>query len=256
MIKLLVKKWLLGLGALPVLSYRGSLKGCWWSLYPQSSYWRGSFEPELTAALVQMLPSRGGCCWDLGAHFGYYSILMAKHVGAEGQVISLEPNPSSFHRLQRHCKWNHFSQIIPFPLAASDQEQFSELINYSHSMDTAAHLAYPNETRSNTASYIRIETVRMEGLLQQRKLRIPDLIKIDVEGHGAEALRGCGSILSQHRPSLIFSVHDEHEYTAMTDQLKATGYEIKSLSPRVSSNALAWPGDYSAKHSEFLTSNF
>jgi FkbM family methyltransferase len=236
------------LGALPIYSLQGPLRGSWWSLYPQSSYWRGTFEPEITTALLHALPPEGSCCWDLGAHFGFYSTVMARQVGPQGQVIALEPNPPSFQRLIRHRRWNKLHQMKAFPLAASNQNGTSQLINYGHNLDTATHLSYPQETHSTQANYTPIQTVRMDDFFHEQKLRPPHLIKIDVECHGAEVLLGCHSILKTHHPTIIFSVHDQHEYESMSSELLQLGYQIKLLDFGANSPQSPWPADYLASH--------
>ncbi|MSU65186.1 MAG: hypothetical protein EXS38_03585 [Opitutus sp.] len=61
-------------------------------------------EPAMQAVLLGLGGGdiRGWTCWDLGAHFGLYSVGLARRVGPAGQVAAFEPNPISFARLQRH----------------------------------------------------------------------------------------------------------------------------------------------------------
>lgn len=53
----------------------------------------------------------GWNCWDLGAHFGLYSVALALRVGPEGQVAAFEPNPVSFARLERHRRMNGLDRL-------------------------------------------------------------------------------------------------------------------------------------------------
>jgi len=57
----------------------------------------GYWELWITEFILRNLGA-GQVALDLGAHMGYYSILMADIVGADGRVIAFEPNPN-LHRL-------------------------------------------------------------------------------------------------------------------------------------------------------------
>ncbi len=59
----------------------------------------GYWELWITEFILRNLRP-GQVALDLGANLGYYSILMADIVGAEGRVVAFEPNPN-LHRLLR-----------------------------------------------------------------------------------------------------------------------------------------------------------
>lgn len=100
-------------GLLPVTIRRGAAQGTRWTLFPWSSYWRGTHEPEVQAAIMSLGGGdiSGWNCWDLGAHFGLYSVALALRVGPEGQVAAFEPNPVSFARLERHRRMNGLDRL-------------------------------------------------------------------------------------------------------------------------------------------------
>ncbi|MDX1408835.1 MAG: FkbM family methyltransferase, partial [Saprospiraceae bacterium] len=59
-------------------------------------------EIRLTRFLVQWTKP-GMCVLDVGAHVGYYTLLMARCVGSEGTVTAFEPAYSSYSFLARNC---------------------------------------------------------------------------------------------------------------------------------------------------------
>ena len=54
----------------------------------------GYFERDLTAAVVDLVEP-GDTFYDVGAHFGFYSVLAADLVGSSGAVHSFEPTPQT-----------------------------------------------------------------------------------------------------------------------------------------------------------------
>ena len=55
----------------------------------------GFFEPDLTKIFLMHLKP-GQTFFDVGTHFGYYSMLASKLVGHEGQVHGFEPTPGTY----------------------------------------------------------------------------------------------------------------------------------------------------------------
>src|SRR5262245_56723365 len=55
----------------------------------------GRYEPQETA-LVQAILKPGMSFVDVGANWGYFTLLAAHKVGVKGRVVSLEPDPRLF----------------------------------------------------------------------------------------------------------------------------------------------------------------
>jgi FkbM family methyltransferase len=218
-----------GLGWLPLRVRRGFTSGAWWSLYPWTSYWRGTYEPAVQAALVRFGDIRGWSCWDLGAHFGFYSIGLAQRVGPNGEVAAFEPNPLSFRRLAYHRRLNRLSWLKIYAAAASDQTGRLELYTYGDLNSTTTHLPYDGETRTNVCAPVAVPALRLDELVANHDLRPPEFVKIDVEGHGHRALAGMKEVVRSKRPILLAALHSPQEADGIFGILKPLGYASRPL---------------------------
>jgi len=213
-----------------VHAHRGFNAGARWTLYPWTAYWQGRHEPIVSAALANFGDLRGRVCWDLGAHYGYYAVGFAQRVGPTGQVLALEPLPSNFARLERHQRMNRLDWLNGFRAAASDRDGESELIVDPADGDTGGHLAYDaNERARPGAPVLRIRTIRLDGLVERGAARLPDLIKIDVEGHGHLALAGAAESLRVARPTIVMAFHSRSEVDGTAALLAPLGYTWHAL---------------------------
>ena len=61
---------------------------------------------------------RGGVFVDVGANVGTYAIPLARHVGASGKVIAVEPHPVTNARLAFNCIASGMSQVSVVAAAA------------------------------------------------------------------------------------------------------------------------------------------
>lgn len=189
---------------------------------------------------------RGWSCWDLGAHFGLYSIGLAQRVGSTGEVAAFEPNPHSFSRLVRHAARNRLPWLKLYRAAVSDEPGDAELYTYGDLATTTTHLPYEGETRSPAVAAIRVARLRLDDLVESSELRPPRFVKIDVEGHGHHALRGMKHTLAVSRPIVLAALHSPQERDGMLALLLPLGYRWREVGGTFS-GASATPlpaGDY------------
>lgn len=79
-----------------------------------------SHDSEIRLARFLILNlEKGGHFLDIGAHYGYFSLIASDLIGPEGKVLSLEPARKSGAVLQENCK--HCSNITIIPKAISNE---------------------------------------------------------------------------------------------------------------------------------------
>jgi len=217
-----------GLAWVPVRILTGYLKGARWTLWPYSSYWRREYEPDIQASLTRHPPSRGASAWDIGSHFGFYSLWFARAVGIMGEVAAFEPDPYSFRRLSRHIELNPRLPIHAFNTAAGDQNGSRQLIRNRGAGAPTSHFPYPREHPAD-ADCVPVQVVRLDTFATRQNLRQPSIVKIDVEGHAAEVLRGAEAIIRTSRPRFLVSIHSPAECEGVRQALAPHEYQPYAL---------------------------
>ena len=64
-------------------------------------FFTGWYEPPETM-LIRQLIAPGATFVDVGANWGYYSLIMAEHVGRTGRVVAIEADPRIYAILERN----------------------------------------------------------------------------------------------------------------------------------------------------------
>jgi FkbM family methyltransferase len=233
---------------LPVRVQRGLAAGASWSLFPWTSYWRGLHEPQIQARLIDLMDWRGKSVWDLGSHFGLFAVGLGRRVGPSGAVAAFEPHPRNFSRLQLHLRRNRLSWAQAFPCAVSDQPGHQQLLLEADvaAASTVGHLLYEGETWRPDIPQIKVETCALDAWVESGKIRAPDFIKVDVEGHGHKALAGARRTITAKRPILLMGFHSSVEVQGTEELLKPLGYRFEAIPPdapadRVGADYLLFP---------------
>jgi len=170
-----------------------------WARY--RGYIYGNWEPVATQAVLSYA-KRGMCVFDIGAHLGYYSLLLAKCVGTVGRVVSFEPSPVNFFTLQKNISINNLEYV--------------ELINkavFSRSGMIAMSVS-PTDTGSGDWSIcrqvngdsIQVQTISLDQFCEANQV-FPDFLKIDVEGAEYDVLMGGGETIGRTQPTMLIELH-------------------------------------------------
>lgn len=157
----------------------------------------GTYEPQETA-LLQSILRPGMRVVDVGANWGYFTLIAAGIVGACGRVLSMEPHPSLHAKLQRNLLANRIGNVTAVRIAAAAERGALNLSGFDEADGNSgtSRLIAPDNT---TANAFTVDTVDLDSLLDSCGIGIVDLIKIDIEGAEALAIRGMADGLKQHR---------------------------------------------------------
>lgn len=160
-------------------------------------FYFGELDPRISWVCRRVL-RRGDAVVDVGANYGVVSLLAAQLVGARGAVHAFEPQPHLAALLRRSAAANGFSQLHLHEVALSDADAELQL------SIPAGNLGGASLTRSAAAGSSISVPVRHSGTaLRELDLRAIRLLKVDIEGHEAQFLRGAREVLRSCPPDLV-----------------------------------------------------
>jgi len=139
----------------------------------------GFWETWLTQCLARIIRP-GDICIDIGANFGYYSILMSTLAGKKGRTLAVEPNPNVYSLLQATASV-HSSAIETIDVALSNSSGRATLSipeNYYGDASLVDRHDKPHVRRSK----VKVKMQTLDELATQMLLHKIDVIKMDVEG--------------------------------------------------------------------------
>jgi FkbM family methyltransferase len=171
-------------------------------------YFTGQYEPQETA-LLEAFIKPGQTFVDVGAHWGYFSLIASQKVGPTGRVLSIEADPRMFHTLSRNVRDNALSQVEPIRIAAAAETGVLQMSGYrelddnwgvSRLLGSAGNVGDPN--------VFEVSTVSIDSLLDQRSIEKVDVLKMDIEGAEPLALRGMeGGLRAGRYPLMVIELH-------------------------------------------------
>jgi FkbM family methyltransferase len=154
---------------------------------------------------------------DVGAHFGYFTLLASQLVGENGRVIAFEASRSTFGILKKNTM--QAANVTALHRAASDENktlvfnEFPALFSEYNSL-VLPEIKNAAWLKNNPPQRIEVQGQRLDDFFENEK-HIPQIIKIDVEGAEPQVLRGMEHFLKNHSPTLVM------EYLTGTGQNKA-----------------------------------
>lgn len=127
----------------------------------------------------------GGCFVDVGANVGTYALAMARHVGAEGVVLAIEPHPLAYERLAFNREASRSRNVHLMQAAAGDGEGDLLLATDGRNLG-ASHVVSVGASRDA----ITVRSVQLRQALESAGIRHVHALKIDVEGYEDRVLVG------------------------------------------------------------------
>jgi FkbM family methyltransferase len=183
-------------------------------------YLLGTYEPYMQQAFVRFVRD-GVTVYDVGAHAGYHSLLCALLVGSSGRVIAFEPNPLNRASIERQLRANPQARITVCPVALSDHCESTWL-------DTSRGTC---QGQVSDHGEFAIEARSIDFLVSHEGVPGPQVIKIDVEGHEEQVLRGAVNTVDQFRPVILCDSNGDDTFSEVCAVLEPHGYSVVDGSP-------------------------
>ena len=149
----------------------------------------------------------GMMLFDIGAHFGLFSLAALHFGGPEAKAIAVDPSPTASRITGIQARLNNVSDRLQVVRAAvGDQNGWQEMVAVG--VLASGYFVAPAETHQSR-ELTQTQEVTLDHLAEEFDLR-PTHIKIDVEGHEASVIRGGQQVLSRPAsPTLFLELHNQ-----------------------------------------------
>ncbi len=170
---------------------------------------------------------------DVGANVGLYSLVVRQAMCATGRVLSIEPSATTAATLREHVAWSAQPGVEVFECALSSSSGMAQLAERKDDWGKASLArAEAGQTRSP------VETRTLDDLVQETGVEVVDLIKIDVEGHELEVLKGAKDTIERMLPTIVIEYSPQwmsdvaiDEMTGYFERLVSKGYHAYRILP-------------------------
>jgi len=187
-----------------------------------------AYEPYTTEIFKQTIKP-GAVVVDIGAQFGYFSLLAARQVGVEGRVFAFEPSISNFKLLSDNIRLNKYENITPFQKAVGEKLSTVTLFIYR---DSDSHGMY-QRPQTPVKESVEVECIALDQFL---KVETVDCVKMDIEGHEPYALEGMKQTIARSKNMVLFAelvpgfLHEAgKKYEDYIAQLHSLGFHIQII---------------------------
>lgn len=192
----------------------------------------GYWEAWVTLAIARQVQP-GYCCVDVGAAYGYYTLLMAWASGPEGRVLACECNDELCATLINNLKMNFppgaaSCEVTVCDQAVSDVPDQELRLHYSH-----FNLGGSSILPGSSADYRQIvRTTTLDKLCAHWDQL--DLVKIDVEGAELQVWDGMSACLRKF-PDLVIvmelhaHLHPPGKIQGFLKQIQQQGYTVRRI---------------------------
>ncbi|CDM66247.1 FkbM family methyltransferase [Pyrinomonas methylaliphatogenes] len=153
--------------------------------------------------VICRIVKEGDKVFDIGANIGLYTLLLSKLVGPRGRVYSFEPNLDLLPILSRTVEEAGNAELYPFALS----NQSSETVLFVPKDHSTASLVNWAEIFKDVKEIV-CKQVRLDDLVSDGTIPLPDFVKCDVEG--AELMVFEGGVQTLNRedaPIILFEAN-------------------------------------------------
>ena len=198
------------------------------------TYIDGKYTEPDTQALFRNLIEPKSCIVDIGANIGYYS-LMAAAISPDSEIFAFEPLPKNVTAFKENISLNNYSNIHVEEVALSDEDGIGALtLMHTDTESGWAHLLA--KLPDDSGKYLKVKRFKLDTICKTLKIPSVDILKIDVEGHDFQVIKGAGQTLGApgKRHCIIeFNDYDFQNHGIISqgidEFLKEKGYKLFSI---------------------------
>jgi len=205
-------------------------------------FWLGAMDKWDLFHIRRLLPP-APVIFDVGANFGYYSLILGRQFAPTCRAYSFEPNPPTFQRLETNVRLNDMARLISLhPLALSDHVGTTRLVDARPDNAGAAYI-------SDGPDGITVNLTTLDEFAKRNDITRMNFLKMDVEGNEESVIRGGMHTLRSLRPIILIEIHPvlltkmNSSAQAVMALLRELGYRLYSINRKQLEPLLSPPPD-------------
>lgn len=144
--------------------------------------------------------------FDVGANFGYLSLVWNQTISKNGSIYAFEPHPIIYNSLQKSVHLNNISNLHLINKAVGDKEGEMKL----HLSNTTSNTLKEVATKSKATKKVTIEVISIDEFMSTKPNLTIDLLKIDVDGIELKILKGAKNTILKYKPIIIVENNDDY----------------------------------------------
>jgi FkbM family methyltransferase len=180
--------------------------------------WLGSYEYEKQLAIRDLVRA-GDVVYDVGAHVGFFTLILSRLVGPAGIVYSFEPVEENYAFLLRHLDLNGVTNVTAIRAAAGSATGLGRI---QRGRDSSTG-------KLGGEQGVECQVLNLVEYIAERGLRTPTLMKIDIEGEEARVVPSVVDYAVATNTRLLISTHSEAITTSLADLLVDRGFQVTPL---------------------------
>jgi FkbM family methyltransferase len=197
-------------------------------------------EPETIKWIESFSSDSNLVFYDIGSNIGGFSII-ASLIHDDIQIYSFEPNFMNFYYQIKTCRDNNLSNIFPLNLAINNKNEFNffkyDRLNVGSKGTFGEELKeqmlnsqYSNPFKRGISYEAGVLGVSLDSLVYEFNLKVPNYIKIDVDGTELLILKGAKKLLKDEKLREIYIEIDDEIYSNNEIEILMSDYdfEVKS----------------------------
>lgn len=176
----------------------------------------------------------GDLVFDVGAFLGTYALFEARWAGAQGRVVAFEPSASSFSILKHHLVMNGLGpeRVDARHAAVGASVGRGMLVVFEHE-------PYRNQLAGQASpGQVSVEVLTVDAVCHELG-RVPDWIRMDVQGLEFEVLQGAREAIraARGRMKIVVETHPDQwpefgiDPAEAHDRLGVLGLRARPITP-------------------------
>jgi FkbM family methyltransferase len=161
---------------------------------------------------------------DVGANMGFYSLYFSKKFSPGTKIYAFEPSVSILDVLKKNITHNGIRNVEIVEAACSDKSGEVEFYIGQNHHESSMLESWSENAEKGTLTKVRSTSID-EYFGRHGVGSFPDLIKMDIEGAGVFALKGCNQCLLAKRPVILMESHTPEEDGAVGKLLASFNYD-------------------------------